>query len=100
MKSVGINVWELTFLVGIAILAIYGLVQGYRVWRNPDRWKALGLHWYASFGKLFVPREQRSKVDQAWTNEQGVRFLAILTMVLCTATLVILVVGIISMYAN
>lgn len=94
MKSLPISVWELTFFIGIAILAIYGLVQGYRVWRNPDRWKALGFQWFASFGKLFVPREQRSSIDQAWTNEQGVRFLAILTMVLCASGLVILVVGI------
>jgi hypothetical protein len=100
MRSLYIDAWGLVFLLCLALLALYGLVQGYRVWRSPDRWKALGLHWYAGLGKLFVPEEQRQKVDEIWKNEQGIRALAVLTMILSMAGLAILIVGIISLYAN
>ncbi len=88
------------FLVCLALLGIYGLAQGVRAWKNPACWKALGLHWYAGLGKLFVPKEQRHKLDEIWANEQVVRFFAIMTTIISASGLVVLLVAAVFIYTR
>ncbi len=88
-----IDVCESMFLVFLAMLGIYGLVQGYRVWRNPIRWKALGLHWYSRLGGLAVPKEQRSNLEEIWANQKVVRAFAFVTIVLSAGGLIVLLIA-------
>lgn len=92
MRNSQIDGWAWVFLLGFCALAMYGFIQGLRVWRDPNQWRSLGLHWYSGFGKLFVHQEQRQMVDDAWTDERVIRLLAGATMVLCTIGLAVVVV--------
>jgi hypothetical protein len=92
MRNAQIDGWALMFLLGFGALAMYGFIQGLRVWRDPNQWRSLRLHWYSDFGKLFVHREQREMVDDAWTDDRTIRWLAGATMILCAIGLAIIVV--------
>lgn len=92
MRNSQIDGWAWVFLLGFCALAMYGFIQGLRVWRDPSQWRSLGLHWYSGFGKLFVHQEQRQMVDDAWTDERVIRLLAGATMVLCAIGLAVVVV--------
>lgn len=88
-----IDVCGSVFLIFLAMLGLYGLVQGYRVWKNPTRWKALGLHWYSRLGGLAVPKEQRSNLEEIWANQKIVRAFAFVTIVGSAGGLIVLLIA-------
>lgn len=100
MSRLPVDLCGSVFLVFLAVLGIYGLAQGYRAWRNPARWKALGLRWYAGLGKLVVPKKQRHELDEMWANEQVVRFFAAIAIGVSISGLIVLLIAVIFLYSG